>query len=131
MADRIPDFREGPVYVEDFRDVADVLRASKPIAGPGIKVSRHPTGSVIEAAGGGGSADVLRRIEVPAGGIADGATVEVGYYRQGDSDGAPSGLMNVTNKLGTTTGGVSGKRGYAGWVQAEGDWQVIQEVCNL
>lgn len=134
MADRIPDFAPGSVLTSrDLRDLAHAVRARTIIGGPGIKASRTPNGTRLEAtATGGDSRRRMYRIQIPAGGIASNDSADVRYYDDTHSLTAADETIKVWNRLGVgiSIGSVSAKIGYAAWVDIEQEYQVIQEACS-
>jgi hypothetical protein len=128
MADRIPRFEEGPAYLEDMIDLSDAVKARTVIAGPGIKASRGPNGTRVEATGVGGGE--LRRIQIPAGGIASGASASCFYYKADHTLSSGGDTITVWNRWSVSVGGVSAKDGLAGKIAIEAnEWHVIQELC--
>jgi hypothetical protein len=127
----LPIFDPSDVMGEVLNQLAEAIQSREIVHVLGGELHETPDGKILDVSGGsGGTRDLVRRIEIPAGGVANDASPTVDYYKTGDTAGSPSGSMTAANRSGVTMGGVSIKIGYAAWIQAEGEWQIIQEVCS-
>jgi hypothetical protein len=94
-------------------------------AGPGLVETSIGGVKVMRAASSLG----VVRVQIPAGGINSNSSAACQYYTMDHALSGSGKTIDVYNRTGATVGGTNAKIGYAVYVAAEAEIQVVQEVC--